>query len=398
MTQSQTNAQGTSKRGDEISLLEILIIMARYKKRIAAISVAGTLLAVAISFALPSIFVASTKLLPPQQSQSSANALLSQLGGIAGMAAGASGLKNPNDLYVGMLKSRTVADHLVARFNLKQVYGTKSLENARLVLQKSTTITSGKEGLISIVVEGTDKALVAPLANGYVSELTQLTKVLAVTEAAERRMFYERQLVQAKDNLTSQETALKNSLDRSGVISVDTESRAMLETVGHLRAQVSAKEIQLSSMRAFLTPNNNEYKRAEEELASLKIELSKLENGRGDERSGSASVAGRGGFENIKLLRDVKYYQMLYELLSKQYEAARLDEAKDPSVIQVLDPAVEPEHKFKPRRSVIVAVGAVLAFLFAVLSCFVSEAGRKLLDSDTGMAQWRELKSLLKKK
>jgi uncharacterized protein involved in exopolysaccharide biosynthesis len=385
-------------RTDEVSVIDLIIALAKHKRLVIGLPVIVAVLALGISFILPKTYKASTKLLPPQQAQSGAAALLSQLGGVASMAAGAAGIKNPNDMYVGMLKSRTVADKLIAQFNLKKGYNTESQEIARTRLEADTIVTSGKDGLITIEVENRDQKLVAKLANSYVEQLLQLTKVLAVTEASQRRVFYERQLEGAKNNLAKAEMSLKGALDSHGVISVDAESRAMLETVGRLKAQVSAKEIQLGSMRAFLTPNNPDYKRTEEELSSLRSELARLENGRaGSEVVGDGANANRtGGFENIRLLRDLKYYQMLYELLAKQYEVARLDEAKDPSIIQVLDPAVEPERKFRPHRALIIVLSTVGAFFLAVVAAFLLEARRKL--SPENAAQWDELKAQLRRK
>lgn len=397
MTQSQTAAhEQLKKASDEIGLFDVLIMLARHRKRLIAIPVLAAAVSAGVSMAMPNLYEATTKLLPPQQSQSGAAALLSQIGGITGLG-GSSGLKNSSDLYIGMLKSRTIANKLVAKFDLKKVYRTDSLEKARAGLEKSTTINAGRDGLINIAFQSEDQKLVAPVANAYVAELIQLNKVLAVTEAGQRRLFYEQQLEQAKNNLAKVEGELKGSIDRRGVISVDAESRAVLETVGRLRAQASAKEIQLNSMSAFVTRDNPQYKQVQEELASLRTELARLENGRGaQDGDNPASSAGRqSGLENTKLLRDVKYYQMLYELLAKQYEVARLDEAKDPSILQVLDPAAEPERKFKPRRSFIVAVSTAIAFLLAVVSVFVTESRNRFLESEHGMAQWRKLKSAL---
>ncbi len=388
------------KADNEAGLFDMLLILAEYKKRIVLVPLAAAAIAAGVSLVLPNVYEATTKLLPPQQNQSGAAALLSQLGGAAGLAAGMTGMKNPGDVYIGMLKSRTIADRLIAKFDLKKVYETDSLEKARAALEKNTTITAGKDGLISIEVQGKNQQLVAPLANGYVNELVQLNKVLAVTEAGQRRMFFEQQLEMAKDNLAKVESELKGSLDRRGVISVDAESRAMLETVARLRAQASAKEIQLNSMAAFVTQDNPQYKQAAEELSSLRAELAKLENGRGATSGDSqASTAnGQSGFQNIKLLRDVKYNQMLYELLAKQYEVARLDEAKDPSIIQVLDPAVAPERKAKPQRFLIVLLATVVAGLVAVLSAFGSRAKRNFLKTEQGQTQWREFRLLMGRK
>ncbi len=378
---------------DEIQVIDILIVLAKHKKTIVGTALVAALIAAGVSLALPNIYQATTKLLPPQQSQSSALALLSQFGGVAGAAAGAAGLKNPNDLYIGMLKSRTVADRLITQFDLKKVYDAKLQDTARKKLDASTNITSGKDGIITIDVEDMDRKRAALLANAYVSELLRLTKVLAVTEASQRRMFYERELETAKNNLAKAEVALKSAIDARGVISVDAESRAVLETVGALKAQVSAKEIQLSSMRAFMTPENVDYRRAEEELNGLRTELSRLENGRGSDVADSQKQS---GLESVKVLREVKYQQMLYQLLAKQYEAARIDEAKDSSVVQVLDQAVEPERKSKPKRAVIVLLASTIAGIGAIAWAFFIEARRKALTSPQSSAQWAELQSHLR--
>ncbi|GAB3414921.1 Wzz/FepE/Etk N-terminal domain-containing protein [Massilia agilis] len=390
LEREQAPAPGT----DEIGMIDLLIALAKHKKAIAALTVAAAVISLGISFVLPNVYLASTRLLPPQQTQSSAAALLSQLGGLAGGgAAVAAGLKNPNDLYVGMLRSRTIADRLIAQFDLKKVYATDSQEIARKRLETNTTISSGKDGLILIEVEDENKKLVAPMANAYVGELFRLMKTLAVTDAAQRRLFYEHQLEATKDNLAKAEAALKRTMESHGVISVDSESRAILETVARLKAQVSAKEIQLTSMRAFVTNTNPDYRRVEEELNGLRTELAKLENGRGADRGDTDKD---GGLANIKLLRDLKYQQMLYEVLAKQYEVARMDEAKDPSVIQVLDPAIEPERKFKPKRAALVFVATVLAMCAAIAWAFVVEFRDLALKYPGRAEKLKKLKSALR--
>jgi uncharacterized protein involved in exopolysaccharide biosynthesis len=398
MNQAKITTQETRHDMDEggIGLVDLLIVMAKHKKLIICFPAAVAVASAALSLGLPNFYKASTKLLPPQQSQSGAAALLSQLGGVAGMAAGASGIKSPNELYVSMLKSRTIADRMVSRFDLKQVYDTPSAEIARSQLAGNTVIASGKDGLITIEVEDKDKKLVAPLANGYVDELLRLTKVLAVTEAAQRRLFFERQLEQAKNKLVGAEAALKGALGASGVISVDGESAAVVTTLAQLRARISAKEIELGSMHAFVTPNHPEYRRAEEVLSSLRAELSRLENGSGALQADAPATKRSGGLENIQRLRDLKYYQMLYELLAKQYEAARLDEARDSSVVQVLDPAFEPERKSRPQRALMVVLSTFAAFVAAALLAFVREARQKALARPAAAVRWNELRSYLR--
>lgn len=385
-------AGGTGK----ISLIDLLIVLAKRKKLIIGLPLLAAAVAVGVALVLPPVYRAGTTLLPPQQGQSGAAALLSQLGGAASMVAGAAGIKNPNDVYVGMLNSRTVADRLIQRFDLLKAYEAASMEAARKELMANTTVNAGKDGMITVDVEGKDRKAVAALANGYVDELTRLTKSLAITEASQRRLFFEQQLESTKDHLADAEVALKGALDSRGVISVDSESRAILETVGKLRAQVSAKEIQLDSMRAFVTERNQEFRQAQEELNSLKAELGRLENGRAPDQEKGAPVGRKVGLDSIKLLRDVKYYQMLYELLARQFEMARLDEAHDSSVIQVLDAAQVPEHSIKPKRLAMVLISAAIALFLAVALAFLLEATQGLRRERAEFEKWKILRSYLR--
>jgi tyrosine-protein kinase Etk/Wzc len=357
---SKAAAEG---RGDEASLFDLLFVFAKNKRLIFGLPVVVAVLTLGISLLLPVTYRASTTIMPPQQAQGGAAALLAQLGGAMGAVASATGIKNPSDLYIGMLKSRSISDKLVARFDLLKVYDVTSLEKARKELELNTSINSSKEGFITVSVEDNDKSRVAAIANAYIEELSTLNRTLAITEASRRRLFFEQQLEQAKNNLAAAESALKKGIDVSGVVSVDAESRAVVETVARLRAQVSAKEIQLNAMRQFVTANHQDFKRVEQELFSLRGELDRLENG-----SAGASGAGDkapGGLENIKTLRQVKYNQMLYELLAKQYEAARLDEARDASVIQTLDAAISPEKQYSPKPVRLTAIAFVIGFFLA---------------------------------
>lgn len=365
----------SDEQRDRVGIVDLLILLVERKKFVLGFAFAVALACAALSFLLPEKFKATAKLLPPQQAQSTAAALLSQLGGVAGLAGG--GIKTPSDLYIGMLKSRVVADRLIEKFELKKVYGTDSQEKARQILEENTNIETGKDGLISVAVEYPQQENVAKLTNAYVDELIRMTKSLAVTEAAQRRLFFEQQLELTKNKLADAEAALKVALDRDGVISVDADSRALIETIGRLRAEVSAKEIALNSMSAFVTPNNPSYLKTQEELNSLRAEVSRLENGRPDAGAENKGERKKSGLENIKILRDVKYNQMLYELLAKQYEAARLDEARDPAIIQVLDSAVQPERKVKPKRVVIVLLSLVFGFLAASFWVILKDIIRK---------------------
>lgn len=371
MNHDQYNGSNETPDAGKVNVFDALIVLARYRRLLFLFPLAIGVLAAVIAFLLPPTYQASATLLPPQQTQSAS--LLAQLGGADSLLAGAAGLKSPGEVYVGILKSRTVADSLIKQFDLSTVYGIPSLEKTRLALAANTSISTGKDGMIKIAVEDKDKVRAANVANAYTQELSNLTKTLAVTAAAQRRLFYEKQLEQAKDNLATAEAKLKAILNTGGVISVDADSQVILETIGRLRARISEKEIEISAMKSFVTANNQDYKRAQEELQSLRAGLDRLENG-GSKSPPTSAPRENTGLGNIKLLRDVKYHQMLYELLAKQFEVARLEEAKDGPLIQVLDAAMVPENKFKPKRLLLIVAALLAAELIALAFVFLRES------------------------
>ncbi|WP_332878331.1 Wzz/FepE/Etk N-terminal domain-containing protein [Massilia sp. S19_KUP03_FR1] len=376
-------------------IIDFLLVLAKRKRLIVGLPIAVALVSAAVSFVLPEVYTSTTKLLPPQQAQSGAGAILSQLAPLsAGL--GAVGLKSPNELYVGMLTSRTIADRLIMKFGLVEVYGMPTLEKARAQLKSNSKIMAGKDNLISIEVEDESRERAANIANSYVAELLKLTKALTLTEASQRRVFFERELETAKDNLANAEVLFKNAIETRGVISVDADTAALMETVGRMRAQIAAKEIQLRSMEAFITKDNQDYKRAQEDLISLKSQVSRLQNGNGSELNDDKIESVPKGLANIKILRDIKYYQMLYELLAKQYEAARLDEARDSSVIQVLDIAVKADLRSRPKRALIVLASTFAAFLLSILLAFLLDKRDSIFSSTEFKYKWGEFRSLMR--
>jgi len=366
---------------DEVSLLDLLIVLAKHKRLVLGVPFVVAIAAAIISLLLANIYTGTTRLLPPQQSASAATALLNQLGGAAGVLAGATGgalgIRNPNDLYIGMLKSRTVADNLIARFDLSKVYQQELQSSTRTALQGNTSIAAGRDGIIAIEVDDKDPKRAAELANAYVDERMNLTNVLAVTEASQRRLFFERQLLQVKDNLTSAEMAARRGLQKGGLAQVDAQGRSMIEVTARLRAQISAKEVQLGAMRTFAAEGNPELQRTQQELEALKRETARIEGSSPLAAVGRVGEASSSGLDNLGRLRDVKYYEFLYELLAKQYELAKIDEAKDATVIQVIDKAIEPDRKSKPRRTQIVLISAIAALFVSILWAFGREAASR---------------------
>jgi len=385
---------------DKISLLDLLIVLVKHKRVVLGTPFAVGIAAAVTSLLMPNIYTGTTRILPPQQSASAATALLTQLGGafggLAGAAGGALGIRNPNDLYVGMLKSRSVADSLIARFDLEKVYEQKYLSNTRRRLQGVTTITSGRDGIITIEVDDKDPKRAADLANAYVDELKKLTKVLAVTEASQRRLFFEQQLLQAKDSLTTAEIAARQGLQKGGLAQVDAQGRSMIEVTARLRAQISAREVQLGAMRTFAAEGNPELQRTQQELEALRRELGRIEGSSPSATTGKGDASGNTGLDNLGRLRDVKYYEFLYELLAKQYELAKIDEAKDATVVQVMDKAIEPDFKSKPRRTLIVLVSALAALIVGVLWALVLEAMVKIRGDQAQAERVQALKRYLR--
>lgn len=380
---------------DEMSLLDPLIVLAKHKRLVLGVPFVAAIGAAITSLLLPDIYTGTARILPPQQSASAASAMLSQLGGVLGGlggAGGALGVRSPNDLYVGMLKSRTVADNLIVRFDLSKIYDQKLQSSTRNVLQGNTAISTGRDGIITINVDDTDAKRAAELANAYVDELMKLTKVLAVTEASQRRLFFERQLLQAKDNLTEAEIAARQGLQKGGLAQVDAQGRSMIAVTARLRAEISAKEVQLGAMRTFAAEGNPELQRTQQELEALRRELGRVEGSSPVAAVGKGDASGNTGLDNLGRLRDVKYYEFLYELLAKQYELAKIDEAKDATVVQIMDKAIEPDRKSRPVRSQIVLLSTLGAGLLAVVWIFVLEALTRNNRDPRNAERWQILK------
>lgn len=382
----------------EISILDLLIVIAKRKRTVVIGTLAAMLVSAIASLILPNRYTATTTLLPPQQPQSLASTLAAQLGGVGMLGAVAGkdlGLKNPNDMYIGMLKSRGVQEAIVQQFDLMNVYREKRMSDARAKLQSDTSVEAGKDGLISVSVEDKDPKRAADVANAYVEELRQLTSTLAVTEAGQRRLFFEQQLRKAKDELANAEAALKETQQKTGLIQLDSQAKSIIESVAAVRAQIAAKEVQLHAMQSFATDQNPDVVVLREELSGLRAQLSKLEQrqnaGGGDIQVPTGRVP-EVGLEYVRRLRDVKYSETIFELLAKQFEMAKLDEARQGAVVQVVDAAVVPDKKSSPRRSMIVIISMLVGFFLSLTWIFSAEAIERLQSDPVQFEQLRTLK------
>jgi uncharacterized protein involved in exopolysaccharide biosynthesis len=304
---------------------------------------------------------------------------LSTLSPIASLAAGNSlGIKNPNDMYVAMFKSRTVEDAMVQRFDLMSEYHAKRRSDARKVFESHSEVESNpKDSLIRVSVTDRDPKRAAVMTNAYVEEYRKLSGTLAITEAAQRRLFFEQQLAQAKDNLANAEEALKKTEQTTGVIQMDSQARALIESATSLRAQIAAKEVEIHAMRSFASDGNPDLQLAEQQLAGWQAQLSHLTGNRSgteDDLILSRGQVPGAGLEYLRKLRDVRYYDTIFELLAKQFEMAKLDEARQGALIQVVDPAIPPDRRSSPKRIFIVLVATMAGFIIAMFWVLVTAA------------------------
>lgn len=358
---------GMQEADDEISLLDLLQTIVDNLRLLVLGPLAVGVTALGISFLIPPTYTAKTQFLPPQQQQSAAASMLASLGSLGGLAGAVGGIKNPADQFIAYMKSVTLQDSLIERFKLMERYEVKTKTDARLALTGSVRTASGKDGLISVEVDDIDPKFAAELANAHVEELGKLLGKLATTEAQQRRLFFEKQLTQAKDKLIQSEIALK-ATGVSGSVLKSNPASAVAAVAG-LQAAVTAQEVKLGAMRGYLAETAPDFKQAMNELANLRAQLGKQEK---DTPSNGTKATAEGDY--ITKYREFKYHETLFDLFSKQFELAKVDEAREGAVIQVLDAAQPPERKSKPKKALIAIIATLAAGFALLLFVFIRQA------------------------
>ena len=381
---------GVQESDDEISLLDLLQTIVDNLRLLVLGPIAVGITALGISFLIPPTYTAKTQFLPPQQQQSAAASMLASLGSLGGLAGAVGGIKNPADQFLAFMKSVTLQDTLVDRFKLLERYEAKTNTEARLELTSNVRLVSSKDGLISVEVDDKDPRFAAELANAHVEELGRLLGKLATTEAQQRRLFFEKQLNQAKDKLIQSEIALKATGISGGVLKSNPASAVAV--VAGLQASVTAQEVKLGAMRGYLAETAPDFKQALNELANLRVQLGKQE-------MDTPSVGGKATTEGdyITKYREFKYHETLFELFSKQFELAKIDEAREGAVIQVLDAAQPPERKSKPKIAIF-AIVATLASCFALLLIvFIRQALQNSAKDEETAGKLAQIKKTLRR-
>ncbi len=392
----------------ELSLLDFVVVLLEQRRFIGRFVVLATALAVVTAFLLPIRYEGKVVLLPPAQSSSIGSALMGQLGGmgalgsLASLAGGSLGLKNPADMYVSLLTSRTVEDAMIQRFGLMKEYHENLMVDTRKVLERRTTAVAGsKDGLIRLTVEDRDPKRAAELANGYVEEFRKLSATLAITEAARRRLFFEEQLQQAKASLTAAEDAMAKTQQSTGVLQIDSQARALIESAAILRAQVMAKQVQIEGMRSFATDDNPNLVLAKQELAALQAQLDRVAGSQPDSGSDLNLSKGRvtqAGMEYVRRFRDLKYQETVFELLAKEFEVAKLDEAREGAIVQVVDAPAVPDKKSFPPRLLIIIGSAIFAFFVAAFWVSIRQRFALAAELPENRRRLRHIKTLWKAK
>jgi tyrosine-protein kinase Etk/Wzc len=385
--------EATEATRGSIDLIWLARIILLRKIVIAAFVLSFAILAGILAFLIKPVYTARATFLPPNSlsaGTSLQSAQLSALGGAGGLLGG---IKDPSMIYVGILESRSVADELIQEFNLQSVYKTKKLSATEKSLAGHTKFIPGKDSLIGISVDDTDPRRAADIANAYLKALSKQNDRLVLTEAGQRRAFFEQELEKEKNQLADAEVELARTQLQTGLISPNGQAQVQINTIAQTRAAISSREIELTAMNQGATEQNPEVIRLRSEIAELKEQLARLENSSAKGSPGDVMVPTSKvpelSLEYVRRDRDVKYHEALYELLLRQYESAKLDESHSAPLVQIVDAAVVPDSKSWPPHTLLVLLGAFIGGVFGIALVTFPYIWEKKMQSPLTAANWR---------
>jgi tyrosine-protein kinase Etk/Wzc len=358
--------------GSTLSLLDILTWLGEGKKFIGIITVLAGAIGLIVALLTPNMFTARTTLLQPSSQQSGSAAALAALGSLGGLA-GSLGSKAADELYVGLLKTDTLRRDVAQQFDLNKRYQTKNFEALKKEMTQRVRVSSDKKsGLILIEVDDEDPPFAAQLANAHAEQVLKLLSRLAVSEAQKRRMFFEQQLKDTKENLIQAEQQLRSVQEKSGMVVLDKQAGAIIEALAQLKTRIAEREIKLKVLRTNTTAENPDAQLLSAELAALRSELTRMEStARVDSKENAAGMDTPIGqlpgkaIDHVRALREVKFQESMLGSMLKQFEIAKLDEAKDAPALQQVDVAVAPDQKSKPHRAFIIGMAFLMGLILA---------------------------------
>lgn len=386
----------------DINLLDLLIALGQEKVTLIGVTLLACVIGVVVSLMTPAKYVARTTIMPSQQSGGGATSLgglgaLGGLAGLAGLSSIAGSIKSSDEMYIALMRSYSVQTSLIEQLQLKQRYGAKTTEDARQALTNNVSIASDKKsGFLLIDGHDGDPEFAAQLANAQVRELNLILSRLAITEAQQRRVYYEQQILKIQAKIPELELEFRASQKSSGI-----EVASLLSEAGSLPSQIAAKELQLQVLSRFATQQNPEIKKLVAEVAALRSQLARYELSKPD---ANTSEQGKGDKTQVnsrshfvqkatQAYSTLKIQEALLEGFVKQLEVAKLDEAKEGPILQVVDLARAPEIRAKPERRKIVRAYAVTGFLIAFVLAALKALMRHINSTDHGQARWRQLKN-----
>jgi uncharacterized protein involved in exopolysaccharide biosynthesis len=383
-------------RDDTVDLLDYFIVLWRRRWLAGSLFVLTAVGALALFYVLPKYYEAVASLLPPQEDTSTgslatlANSLLGS--GASSMVGSTLGGTTNRDMMIGILKSRTVGQVIVEKFNLKDRYGVETFDKAfKKLRDEYSLIEMTKEYVINITVYDTDPKVAADIANTYVSLLENLVATYATGYAGRQRAFVQGQVARARADLAGAEDKLRAFQETNRAIVLQEQTRGAIEAAAQIKAQVIAHEVQLQVMRQFATDANPDVISIRQRIDEMKRQLTDIQYGNGvpppKSRPGTVRQAGGDkpdfvvpfvnvpelGLELVRLTRDVRIQEVLVTLLTQQLEQARIAEAKDLPVVRPLDRAQPAERPSKPTFILFAAGGVVGGLLLGVMTVFTLE-------------------------
>lgn len=382
--------QGTEpvpeSRAGEFDLFAFLLLLRSHLLRTALFGLAGFLLMVAFTLTAKPRFTSTTTILIPQKSPSSVALALQSVGGT-----GLDLLGGGYEVYLDILKSRTVAEALNARFQLREHYHTKDNAGTALVLAQHTAMAASKEGLLTVTVDDEDPRLAADLANAYFVELDHLNQRLAITSAGQQRVYYEQQMVAEKNALGDSEVAQQQAQEKTGLIVPEAQAQAALTDIEQTRAQIRIRQVQLGALLQGETAQNPEVIRLRSEIGGLEGQLHAMQSGGSNSAGPPVARVPAESLTLIRAQREVKFHEALFSMLQRQYENAKQDEAKNVSMVEILDKAIPAEHKSWPPRTLYCLIGLITGIFFGVFYTVMEAFVRAILGNTRNRALYGSL-------